>query len=396
MEHGVPRCLLLVSADAEVDRVRAERGEAPARDYLELAARLGADVFGAGRLRQGRLVRLLARLLGTGPAIAVCAFPRTGRYDLVFSDSERIGMLLGALLRLRGRRPRHVMLGHHLTPPKKGPFLRLARRGIDHLIVHAEPQRRFAVERLGFDEGQVEVQPYQVDTAFWRPIGVADGEAVIATAGLEFRDYETLIEAVRDMEVEVRIGAASYWSSKANRLARRSVPANVQVRPYAYTELRELYGRSRLIVVPLLDTDFQAGVTTILEAMAMGKAVIVTRSRGQRDVVRGPLWQEAHAAWPAAGPRVSESTGIYVAPGDAGGLRSAIAFLVRRPDVAETLGANGRRLAVESYTVQALGREFARVLNHVASSGLARGGEEGNPPDSSGQFKQSDDLPSPG
>jgi hypothetical protein len=38
--------------------------------------------------------------------------------------------------------------------------------------------------------------------------------------------------------------------------------------------------RSSVVVVPLFDVDFHAGITTILEAMAMGKAVIVTHSMG--------------------------------------------------------------------------------------------------------------------
>ena len=38
-----------------------------------------------------------------------------------------------------------------------------------------------------------------------------------------------------------------------------------------------MYARARLVVVPLHDVDFDAGVTTITEAMAMGKAVVATQ-----------------------------------------------------------------------------------------------------------------------
>ena len=39
------------------------------------------------------------------------------------------------------------------------------------------------------------------------------------------------------------------------------------------------------MAVPVDDVDFQAGITTILEAMAMGKPVIVTHTYGQTDVI---------------------------------------------------------------------------------------------------------------
>lgn len=363
----MPRVLLLVAADVEADRRRAAAGDAPARDYGAVAAELGADLLDAASVRRGWLRRLLARSFGAGPAVALAAIGRAGAYDVVFSDSERIGMPLAALLRLYRARPRHVMLGHHLSPPKKRPFLRLARPAVDALIVHAEPQKRFAVEALGFAAERVHVLPYQVDGAFWQPAGEPGAAPLISSAGLELRDYETLVQAVRGLDVEVRIGAASYWSSKGNRLAGRTLPANVDLRPYAYRELRDLYARSRFVVVPLFETDFQAGVTLILEAMAMARAVIVSRTQGQRGVVRGPVWQAGWEEWPEDGEPLAAANGIYVPPGDAAALRSAIVYLLRRRDVAATLGANGSELARAEFSVEAFGRRFARVINHAAS-----------------------------
>jgi glycosyltransferase involved in cell wall biosynthesis len=77
--------------------------------------------------------------------------------------------------------------------------------------------------------------------------------------------------------------------------------------------------------VPLEDTDFQAGITSILEAMAMAKAVVCSRTRGQTDVV------------------IDEDNGLYVPPGDPDALRRAIERLVADPAEAQRLGANGRR-----------------------------------------------------
>ena len=92
-----------------------------------------------------------------------------------------------------------------------------------------------------------------------------------------------------------------------------------------FVDLRQLYADARFVVMPLHDVEFQAGVTTILEAMAMGKAVVCSRTRGQTDVI------------------IDGATGVYVPPGDAAALRAAIRGLLDDPDRADEIGARGRR-----------------------------------------------------
>jgi glycosyltransferase involved in cell wall biosynthesis len=255
------------------------------------------------------------------------------------------------------------MLGHHLSPAKKRPFLVLARPAIDKLVIHAEAQATMA-RKLGFPGQSVVVLPYQVDTQFWRPPeSDATVEPVISSAGLECRDYETLVAAVHGLSVRVEIGAASHWSRKRSRVSDQSAPGTVAVRSYDYPELRELYSRSRFVVAPLVETDFQAGITSILEAMAMAKAVVVSHTRGQRDVVRGPLWVgEGGDLWPAHGPSIEASNGLYVPPGDPISLRGAIKYLLNHPEVAEALGRNGRRLAETEYSLEAYVERLVAVL----------------------------------
>ena len=50
---------------------------------------------------------------------------------------------------------------------------------------------------------------------------------MICSAGLEWRDYPTLIEAVTGMDVEVRLAAASPWSKHRNETENRDLPPNV-------------------------------------------------------------------------------------------------------------------------------------------------------------------------
>ena len=78
--------------------------------------------------------------------------------------------------------------------------------------------------------------------------------------------------------------------------------------------------------MPLEDVEFQAGVTAILEAMAMERAVLCSRISGQTDVI------------------VEGESGRYVPPGDVAALRAAIMDLLANPDETVRLGQVGRRL----------------------------------------------------
>lgn len=314
--------------------VASDAGQHPRRDYDALIERLGADVLHAGALRKRR-----GRMLD-GIALARMAARRADSYQHIYCDSEHIGIPLAYLLR---RRPnaRLTMIAHYLTPAKKRLLVRALRvqDRIDAMIVHA-PAQAARARSLGFRDDRVVLLPYQVDARFWAPDGSAEA-LHIASAGQEFRDYATLVQAARDLPASIEIAAGSHWSKREQDFGQGGLPRNVTVRRRAYPELREMYAAARFVVVPLHDVDFQAGIITILEAMAMGKAVITSRTRGQTGTVSGPL-MDAGALRDIGEDAWHEPTGIYVPPGDPAALRQAMDYLLERPDVAGRMGAAGR------------------------------------------------------
>ncbi|MEX0801659.1 MAG: glycosyltransferase family 4 protein [Dehalococcoidia bacterium] len=366
------RTLLLVTAeDVEDARREVRAGISPRKDYLELAGALGADILALSDVQANPTARRLDRLVRRGAGHAYLASRRISEYDTIYSDGEHMGLLLGIALARKQHRPRHVMLGHSLSAWKKRPLAAFARDGIDAVVVHCSAQVDFAIHTLLIDPGRVYLIPYQVDVGFWKPQPGGD-ELVLVSAGLERRDYGTLIEAVRDLPVGVRVAASSRWSHNRDRLRGRRLPLNMTVGAYDYVRLRELYSQARVVVVPVQDVDFQAGITTILEAMAMGKAVIATRTRGQRETVVGPLWRSGQTAWPTDSPSPEDSTGIYVPPRDADALRSAISYLLARPELVSVLGGNGRRFAEEHVNTNRFVERLAPIIDpSYASAGFA-------------------------
>lgn len=330
------RTLIVIS-----DRIDAAPGERPRRDHEELTRALDADVLHAGDADAA-----LGRGRG-GIALARTAAARAAAYENIYCDSEHVGLPLAFLLRKNTARPRLTMIAHYLSPLKKRVairFLRLPAR-FQTIVLHSEAQMQRA-RSLGFSDQQLALIPYQVDSKFWRP-QTGRPTTYIASAGQEFRDYRTLMRAVSDVPVQVRIAAGSHWSSRRNNFGKGDIPRNVAVTSLSYRELRESYAGAHFVVVPLHDVDFQAGIITILEAMAMGKCVVVSQTRGQSGVVSGPLMRDGRLqdigenAW-------HDRTGIYVPPGDDAALRQTITYLLDRPDVARRMGEAGRAF-IESH-----------------------------------------------
>lgn len=330
------RALLTVAGTIPADLDDAvAAGRRPRADYRVMAEHFDAevlDVVGA-RATAGRSGRIIERVAGAGPLLAWACFRRRRDHEVIVTDSEEVGLPLAALLGLVRRRPRHVIITHRLSPAKKRWMIRglRLRRAIDDLVVYSSPQRAVAIE-LGFPASNVHLHPFMVDTEFWRPDAVertcsAAARLMICSAGQELRDYPTLLSAVEGLDVDVVIGAASPWSRRADSTAGADVPSNVTIDRFDLHQLRQLYADADIVVVPLVETDFQAGITTILEAMAMGVPVIVTRTAGQRDTV------------------IEGETGRYVPPGDAAALRAIIEELAHDEPQRRKLGADARRWA---------------------------------------------------
>ena len=343
-----------VEADVATDRH-------PTMDYHALAAALrdrhGLTVdtldYAAVDADATPAVRLARKIGGRDAALAVLGFARRGEYAAIFSNGENVGIPLALLLGLTPRRAGHVTIGHRLSTRKKQFFFRTlkAQRRLDRVFVYAQAQYDWGLDRLRIAPRALALIPFHADTRFYRPLSGPVNPDLICSAGLEWRDYPTLIEAVAGMpDLSVRLAAASPWSKHEDQTAGRALPPNVDARRYDYAALRALYAESSFVVVPLRETDFQAGVTTILEAMAMGKAVVATRTTGQTDVI------------------TDGENGLTVAPGDVAGWRHAITRLRADHALRERLGRNARRWVEENASLDCWAECLADAVTEAAGS----------------------------
>lgn len=348
--------LLTVSGviDPEI-RGKIERGERPLADYIAMADSFQADLidYNGAAQQANWFGKLLGRIGGRNLLLAWVCYQLRHRYRVIFTDGEQIGIPLAFLLKFFtfGDRPQHQMIVHILSVGKKMLFFdKLGIQShVDLFFVYATWQKKFIEERWNVPSQRVVFTPFMVDSHFFAPsqaggsgnlLGLRDEKRpILCAVGLEFRDYPTLIEAVRGLNVVVVIAAASPWSKRSDSTEGQDVPDNVIIHRFTQFELRDLYVLSNFLVMPLYNVNFQAGVTALLEAMALEKAVVCSRTPGQTDVV------------------VEGETGLYVTPEDPTDLRRAIVYLLEHPDEAERMGKNGRRridnyMSLEQYVLR--------------------------------------------
>ena len=353
------RTLLTVSGViAEDVREQIDTGKRPRADYLELARSLNADILdlAGARAAAGAVAASIERIGGAWLVLAYACWKLRKRYKAIVTDGEQVGLPLAALLKLTpGVRPRHLMFVHVLSEPKKMLFL--DRFGvdscIDRFLTYSSYQQQFIQQRWGLAPHRVLRIPFMVDQQFFSPEKVTPrtGEKpLICAVGLERRDYVTLLKAVENLDLQLVIAAASPWSRREDGMAGQSIPGNVTVRKFTQYDLRQLYADSRFMVMPLEDVKFQAGITAILECMAMAKPVLCSRVVGQTDVI------------------VADKTGRYVAPGDAAALRAEIERMLAAADETASMGRNARKLIESEINLDRYAELLTSILRDCIAS----------------------------
>lgn len=162
----------------------------------------------------------------------------------------------------------------------------------------------------------------QTDTEFFRPGGEAEEDFVLAVGGDISRDYATLEKAIFDLGIPVVLRTTLMAEDRA-----RFHNLTVVRDRLSDLGLRSLYRRAGIVALPLKDMRHPGGITTLLEALACGKAVVASDSRGVRDYLH------------------HEQNCLVVPCGDVGALREAILRLRNDPELRRRLGRNARAYA---------------------------------------------------
>jgi glycosyltransferase involved in cell wall biosynthesis len=275
------------------------------------------------------------------------------RFDAVLSWYEALGFPYAFLCKLLGDRSvPHVAMCSWPAIGMKLRLLRVVHTDIDRFVLWSSVQREIVIREGRVPPDKIDFLHYFVDERFFRPIPRETD--MICSVGSEMRDFPTLIEALQGLDITCHIAAGTQhglpteWVSALEKF--KEYPSNITVGKRTHCEMRELYARSRFVVIPLLDSNTDNGITCILEAMSMGKTVICSRIKGQVDVIE------------------EGKTGIFVPVGDCKALREAILYLWNNPDVADRMGRAGREYVEKYQTLDKFVGDVKTSIEHALAN----------------------------
>jgi glycosyltransferase involved in cell wall biosynthesis len=259
-----------------------------------------------------------------------------GGYDVIVTSSAPVSVWYGLFHALGLRRPgaKHVAVEFFTGPPRRWfmialwPLLRAVMRwSLDSayaIMVHSFAETAIYQDFYGLRNPIMVFAPFGGDPKLLTRPTTYDG-AVLA-AGRDSRDFHSFIQAVRGTGV-----SAAIIAPKGSFLHVR-LPDNITL----YEDIsRDAYigllAEAQLVVVPLQNKARSVGQVVLTNAMALGKAVIATRTIGTVDYI-------AHG-----------KTGMLVPPYDVPALREAILCLITDEDARQRLGTAAREAARRFY-----------------------------------------------
>ncbi len=320
--------------------------ERPRQDYEELAKKLGADIC-CNPSRNNPVYTIIQKFdkhIKLDLFAASQAARRLHEHNLLLSTSEKLAIPTAAFLKLRHKDTPHFVIAHKLSSGYKTGLFKLwpLQRYFHHVITVSQAQAKYAIDHLGLAPGQVHSIFDKVDHHFFKPQRTTLEDFIFAV-GLEQRDYQTLISATKNTSIRLVILANSRWSSYKNRLP-KAENATYLTKHLPFNELRDLYAQAKLVVLPLENVDYAAGVNSALEAMAMGKPLIASQTTGIAEYLR-----HGETTW-------------GVEPGNIPALRDAILYLWHRPQEQKRLGCNARQLVEEQMNLDIYVDQVTQIL----------------------------------
>lgn len=274
--------------------------------------------------------------------------PRLRGSEVVVAASTSHANAL-ALAKLHGRLPARLVGIHcgHVNYPLEGARQRATARAMScqEVVLFAGAEREATIRDCGVEPARVHANAYGVDVDFWTPDPRPEGY-LLAVGNDGRRDYQTLVDAVAPLDVPTKI------------LTKRPLPplpAHVEnlhgswhAPAVSDEELRDLYRGALAVVVPLEDSPQPSGQSVALQAMACGRPVILTRTRG--------LWTGADFA--------DGRDLILVEPKSPAALRAAVQRLLDDPVRREQIGVAARDAVARHGRIDA----FARRLEAVCAA----------------------------
>ena len=229
---------------------------------------------------------------------------------------------------------------------------RLFYKGIDHMFFFSQKMMDDSLASTKISPEQTHIGHWGPDLDFYDklmrdyPSGLRQG---FVSSGKELRDMPTLVEAFNRTEQQLDIylgkqtGGVDYEQVFNRLFPKNNIHLHYVIGLIPY-ELCQLVNRHACVTICCQETNYTVGLTTVVEAMALGLPIIISRN-----------------------PQIpidfdKEKSGITIPYYDIEGWQKAILYISQHPKEAEEMGRRGRKLAEKQFNDRLCAQEVAEIL----------------------------------
>jgi len=329
-----------------------------AAEFFDEDRRLGIGT-GLSQAIAGILIRRTA--IGWNIGQALRTLPRLHHYNCIFATTDSTGLPLAFLKRLGCWQGPLVMASQGLTQcleDKRWNWgFRLHRwslDAVDHFVTYGWAERQELIERFAVAPGKIDWIPFGVDTDYfsgWSDNNQTQPNDIVLSVGRDrCRDFGILLDTARVLpHIPFRI------ITSPENLTELAIPPNVEVLyDLPIGEVSRQYAACRFVVLPVRDSAYSFATTTALEAMAMGKAVLISRTRAVGPADHGyGLVDGVHCRFVPV-----DDLAVFV---------RAVSELWSDPGMCSELGRQGKEQVSRLFPSSRLAERLAHIFKNVAA-----------------------------
>jgi glycosyltransferase involved in cell wall biosynthesis len=280
--------------------------------------------------------------------------PKIAKYDLLIFFHSQSGMIPALFKSIFKLKTPLVLIDVEGLGRKNSwclkPWIKKALSGVNLLFYLARVQKEDykrsypeIVKRTRFIHFGIDVDRFKSE----KP---SAGNYIISFGygGIDTRDWPTLFEAFRKLSQKIELVVVGKKRFSKKELKGLPLPRGVRTIPFSPLEkLKQYIASSLFVILPLPYRAHAQGQVSLLGSMALGKAVIVTKTPGVIDYVKN-----------------GENALLYELA-NSFDLKEKIEFLLNNPSEIERLGANAKKSVEFYYNEENMARGIYSAIKNL-------------------------------
>jgi len=206
------------------------------------------------------------------------------------------------------------------------------------ILTFSKYEKNLLISLFNLSKNKVKVFYFGTDTDYWnsRIIEGRKEKNYVLTVGNDMhRDYQLLLDNY-DLEIPLKL------VTKIIKKSKYKIYRNI-----SNEKLRKLYAESKFVVVPLKKSESTSGMSVTLQAMAMGKPVLLAEIPAMKELFR------------------DQEEVLYYEAGNGNDLRNKLKELDENEKMRQRLISNSKKLAKGKFNVQKMRQRLEKIINLI-------------------------------